>query len=84
MTYSNGLVIRNVKIVLNGSISIKLWFANQWNLFHTRQVLCVVMLVVARDWENVWQNMNVLLTVLLVDSTLDTEENTTAWQWNWI
>ena len=47
-----------------------LWFANQWilvHLFHTRQnVLCVVMLVVARDWENVWQNMNVLLTVLLV------------------
>ena len=47
-----------------------LWFANQWilvHLFHTRQnVLCVVMLVVARDWENVWQNMNVMLTVLLV------------------
>ena len=42
-----------------------LWTANQWilvHLFHTRQhVLCVMMYVVAKDWENVYQNMNMLL-----------------------
>ena len=51
-----------------------LWTANQWilvHLFHTRQnVLCVMMYVVAKDWENVYHNMNMLLIVLLIGGAI--------------
>ena len=58
-----------VLLKMNLSNSL-LWTVNQWilvHLFHTRQnVLCVVMYVVAKDWDNVYQNMNMLLIVLLI------------------
>ena len=58
-----------VLLKMNLSKSL-LWTVNQWilvHLFHTRQnVLCVVMYVVAKDWDNVYQNMNMLLIVLLI------------------
>ena len=62
-----------VLLKLNLSKSM-LWTANQWllvHLFHTRQnVLCVVMYVVAKDWENVYQNMNMLLTVPFIGGVI--------------
>ena len=51
-----------------------IWKANQCilvHLFHTRQnLLCVVMYIVARDWWNFYQNMNVVLITSLIGGSV--------------